>query len=79
MPYFDAEDGLRYAFNDDGTAATLEEFFGLYEAHVQTPEQLEALTQAQVESTAIVDGPPCLQTLCAQKSAREGETTDSSQ
>ena len=63
MPYFNAEDGLRYAFNDDGTAATLEEFFELYEAHVQTPEQLEALTQTKVENTAIVDGPPCLQTL----------------
>ena len=72
MPYFNAEDGLRYAFNDDGTAATLQEFFDLYEAHVQTPEQLEALTQAKVENTAIVDGPPCLQTLCAQKISEGG-------
>jgi hypothetical protein len=72
MPYFDADGGLRYAFNDDGSAATLEEFFGLYETFVQTPEQMEALTQAPVESTAIVDGPPCLQTLCAQKISEGG-------
>lgn len=26
MPYFNAEDGLRYALNDDGSAATLHEF-----------------------------------------------------
>ena len=26
LPYFDADGGLRYAFNDDGSAATLEEF-----------------------------------------------------
>ena len=36
MPYYDAEDGLRYAIKDDGTAATLEEFFELHKAYVQT-------------------------------------------
>jgi hypothetical protein len=27
MPYYDSEDGLRYAVKDDGQSATLEEFF----------------------------------------------------
>ena len=49
LPYYDAEGGLRYAFLDDGTSADLEEFFELYEAHKQTPEQVIKL---QVESTA---------------------------
>jgi hypothetical protein len=32
MPYYDSEDGLRYAVKDDGQSATLEEFFELYES-----------------------------------------------
>lgn len=72
MPYYDAEDGLRYAINDDGSAATLEEFFALYETYKQTPEQVEALTQESFGSSPIVDGPPCLQTLCASKISEGG-------
>ena len=68
IPYFDAEDGLRYAIKDDGSAATLEEFYALYDEYVLTPEQLLSLTvQKPDEVTAIKDGPPCLQTLCSQK------------
>jgi hypothetical protein len=64
LPYYDAEDGLRYGILDDGTSATLEEFFGLYEAHVQTPEEIVKLqmTDAQVKGP-LADGPPCLQHL----------------
>jgi hypothetical protein len=72
MPYFNAEEGLRYAINDDGSAATLEEFFELYKKYVQTTEQVDALTKQKIEDTPIVDGPPCLQTLCAQKIAEGG-------
>jgi len=72
MPYFNAEDGLRYAINDDGTAATLQEFFDLYNTYVQTPDQIEALSKQRVDETPIVDGPPCLQTLCAQKISEGG-------
>tara|TARA_R110002153_G_scaffold136548_2_gene286487 strand:- start:2744 stop:4279 length:1536 start_codon:yes stop_codon:yes gene_type:complete len=66
MPYYDAEDGLRYGILDDGTSATLDEFFAMYEAHVQTPEQLTKLqmTDAEVKGP-MWDGPPCLQHLCA--------------
>ena len=73
IPYFDAEDGLRYAIKDDGSAATLEEFYALYDEYVLTPEQLLSLTvQKPDEVTAIKDGPPCLQTLCSQKISEGG-------
>jgi len=64
MPYFDHEDGLRYAFNLDGTAATFDEFLALVEENVQTYEQSLSLVIEQDESLPIQDGPPCLQTLC---------------
>ena len=44
MPYYDAEDGLRYGIKDDGQSATIEEFFALHETYAQTKEQLLALT-----------------------------------
>jgi hypothetical protein len=72
LPYFDAEGGLRYAFNDDGTAATLEEFFALYDRFVQTPEQVQALTIEEKPDELIPEGPPCLQTLARQKISEGG-------
>lgn len=72
LPYYDAENGLRYAFNADGSAATLEEFFTLYDTAAQTKEQIEALTHQSIDNTPIVDGPPCLQTLCANKIGEGG-------
>ena len=64
MPYYDHENGLRYAFKDDGTAADLEEFFTLYDEKVQTHEQALALNADEDAASPIVDGPPCLQILC---------------
>lgn len=72
MPYYDAEEGLRYAIKDDGSAATLEEFFQLHAEHVQTPEQLDVILKGPVEDSAVRDGPPCLQTLCSQKISEGG-------
>tara|TARA_R100000734_G_scaffold18899_1_gene16977 strand:+ start:308 stop:1849 length:1542 start_codon:yes stop_codon:yes gene_type:complete len=66
LPYYNHEESLRYAFKADGSAATLEEFFGLYEAAVQTVEQIEALSVEKQDRTPIKDGPPCLQHLCNQ-------------
>ena len=43
LPYYDHENGLRYAIQDDGSAASLDEFFKLHKKYVQTPEQLLAL------------------------------------
>ena len=63
-PYFDSENGLRYAFNKDGTAATIEEFFDLYDENVQTHEQVLALQVEEDPDLPLKDGPPCLQMLC---------------
>jgi|TARA_R110000744_G_scaffold43156_1_gene97004 hypothetical protein len=72
LSYYDAEDGLRYAIKDDGSSATLQEFFQLHQTHVQTPEQLLALTITDDPNVPIKDGPPCLQTLCAQMISEGG-------
>jgi hypothetical protein len=65
LPYFGGDTGTRYAFNVDGNAATLEEFYGLYEANVQDSLDQAPEPPKQAESP-IKDGPPCLQALCAQ-------------
>jgi len=65
LPYYDHENGLRYAFLDDGTSATLQEFYDLYDQHVQTPEEIVKLQMlGSAGSETIKDGPPCLQILC---------------
>lgn len=73
LPYYDAEDGLRYAIKDDGTSATIEEFFDLYESYKQTPEQLTALQVGDPEEVLpMKDGPPCLQFLLKNKISEGG-------
>ena len=73
LPYFNAEEGLRYAIQDDGTSATLEEFFELYEEHVQTLEQVIALQVVKTnEKQLLADGPPCLQILCTDRISEGG-------
>jgi|TARA_R110000744_G_scaffold115281_2_gene215665 hypothetical protein len=65
LPYFDHENGLRYAFLDDGTSASLEEFFSIYDKYAQTPEEVVKLQVVDSGETDILkDGPPCLQILC---------------
>ena len=65
LPYFGGDSGTRYAFNGDGSAASLEEFYELYEANVQQLPLAFPEPPKQAESP-IKDGPPCLQALCAQ-------------
>tara|TARA_R110000796_G_scaffold84919_3_gene184655 strand:- start:7753 stop:9288 length:1536 start_codon:yes stop_codon:yes gene_type:complete len=73
MPYYDAEEGLRYGILDDGTSASIEEFFELYEKHVQTPEQIQKLQITDTgKSSPVKDGPPCLQHLCKEKISEGG-------
>ena len=67
LPYYDHENGLRYAIQDDGSAASLDEFFKLHKKYVQTPEQLLALAVEKEQFQPIKDGPPCLQILCKEK------------
>jgi hypothetical protein len=73
LPYFNAEEGLRYAIKDDGTSATLQEFFDMYDARAQTLEQLQALQVVDnSQSSLLADGPPCLQILCTNKISEGG-------
>ncbi|NDC25824.1 MAG: hypothetical protein EBZ49_17070, partial [Proteobacteria bacterium] len=64
LPYFGGDETLRYAIKPDGSAATLEEFFRLYDDAVQGPPLTPPETPSKPEQP-IKDGPPCLQTLCA--------------
>lgn len=67
LPYYNHEEGLRYAIRDDGTSATLEEFYELYDTHVQTKEQVTKFEIKTQEKELMADGPPCLQILCNNK------------
>jgi len=62
LPYFNCTNSTRYAFLENGEAASLEGFYGLYERNKQTPEQLENLKVKRPE-TEFNDGPPCLETI----------------
>ena len=68
LPYFNQEEGLRYAIKDDGSAATLEEFLEYAEAASITEEQLDGLLSKDSSEVdqKLKDGPPCLQALLRQ-------------
>ena len=68
LPYFSHENGLRYAFKEDGSAATLEEFVDMAEAAAITPEELGSLLEKEIIEVdeRIKNGPPCLQILLRQ-------------
>jgi hypothetical protein len=65
LPYFGGDDGLRYGIKDDGTSASMEEFYTMYDKYVQSPPLAFPEEPKQAEHP-IKDGPPCLQALCAQ-------------
>lgn len=65
LPYFGGDMTTRYAVKDDGTAATLEEFYELHEKWVQGPD-LKFPEEPKAPDHPIKDGPPCLQALCTQ-------------
>ena len=68
LPYFKHDTGLRYAFKQDGAAATLAEFVQMAEDAAITPQQLDALLEKEALDVdeRIKDGPPCLQILLRQ-------------
>ena len=75
LPYFNAEEGLRYAIKDDGTSATLDEFLELYEQYKQTPEQIASLQLGDAKKEEpMMDGPPCLQILASKKISEGGRS-----
>ena len=68
LPYHNQTKGLRYAFDDNGAAMSLEEFYKLYDIYAQTKEEVEKIEikEAKIEE-AFKDGPPCFYRL-----ARDG-------
>ena len=68
LPYHNQTKGLRYAFDDNGAAMSLEEFYKLYDIYAQTKEEVEKIEikETKIEE-AFKDGPPCLNRL-----ARDG-------
>ena len=63
LPYYNSKNTTRYAYKDDGTAATLPEFISLYNKYSVSGTDEVAI---QVSGDVIKDGPPCLQQLCTQ-------------
>jgi hypothetical protein len=63
LPYFNSDKSVRYAIKDDSTAATIEEFFDMYDKYAV--KDIEK-TGTEVTKEVIKDGPPCLQALCSQ-------------
>ena len=70
LPYFNGDDTVRYAFDNDGEAASLEGFYKLYETKVVTADIIESL-EIKRPQTPYSDGPPCIE-LMAQNKIGEG-------
>ena len=66
LPYYNAKNTERYMIKEDGSAATIEEFFEHYEKNKVTPAQLKKLKSDIDEGEVgdwFQDGPPCMQAL----------------
>ena len=68
LPYFNSDDGNRYGVLDNGNAATLDEFYSLYDKYKIKSQDINKIQPKQValKSDELSDGPPCLQTLMEQ-------------
>ena len=62
LPYHAGTKGLRYALDEDGGAASLESFYSMYDAFVQTEEQIDSIQikEPPKKQEYFPDGPPCL-------------------
>jgi hypothetical protein len=76
LPYHGGDNSLRYAFKDNGEAASLEEFYKLYDEHKTSKDLLEKLEfiepKIETKESKIIkddfhEGPPCLQILSKNK------------
>ena len=64
LPYFNGDDTTRYAFKNDGTAASLEEFYKIYEEAKQ-----KDITKIKIErpKSDYDDAPPCIELMALNK------------
>ena len=68
LPYFKGDNTTRYAFKEDGSAASLEEFYRI----INNVKQLDVGSiKVQRPQSDFSDGPPCIETLAAE-GIREG-------
>jgi hypothetical protein len=66
LPYFNGNQSTRYAFTGDGEAATLEEFYELYDYVKQTPQQVRKI-KIERPKTEYSDAPPCIELMAINK------------
>jgi hypothetical protein len=67
LPYHSGNDTTRYAFNVDGSAAVLDQFFSLYDENsIGKNDLLSFKIKKEVKESDFSDGPPCLETLVEQ-------------
>ena len=64
LPYHGGDNTTRYAFLENGDAASLEGFIGLHQRNKLTKTLFNSLKIESEKEQNIKDGPPCLQTLC---------------
>ena len=69
LPYFNGNNSTRYAFKEDGTAASLEEFYGIYNNVKQLDIDSIKVQRPQSEHS---DGPPCIEILAQNKIGEGG-------
>ena len=69
LPYFQGDKTTRYAFTQEGKAATLEEFYVLANESSSSDVSRIKVERPQSEFS---DGPPCIETLAAEKISEGG-------
>ena len=64
LPYFNGDDTTRYAFLENGNAASLDGFYGLYQRNVQ-----QDITKIKIErpKSDYDDAPPCIELMAMNK------------
>ncbi len=68
LPYFQGDKTTRYAFTEEGKAATLEQFYGLVDAYATNVSSI----RVERPQSDFSDGPPCIETLAAEKITEGG-------
>jgi len=66
LPYHGGDDTTRYGFSDDGSSASLDDFFHLYDTYCTSKKDLEEFKVERKDIPELNDGPPCLATLMSQ-------------
>ena len=66
LPYHGGDDSMRHGFSDDGSGASLDAFFSLYDTYCTDEKSLKEFKVKRKNDIELNDGPPCLSTLMSQ-------------